>query len=72
MAIKEKQQSARIEIDISGPAGNAFVLMGYADRFAKKLGKDGKAITARMMEGDYEHLLKVFDEEFGHVVDLVR
>ena len=72
MAIKEKRQSSRIEIDISGPDGNALALMGHAKRFANQLGKDGKAITARMMEGDYEHLLNVFDEEFGHVVDLVR
>ena len=70
MAIKEKR--ARMEIDISGPAGNAFALIGAAKKFAQQLGKDGAAITARMREGDYEHLLKVFDEEFGEYVDLVR
>ena len=72
MAIKKKQLSSRIEIDISGPDGNAWNLMGLARRYAKQLGKDGEKITARMMEGDYEHLLKVFDSEFGEFVDLVR
>lgn len=72
MAIKERNITDRIEIDISGPDGNAFALLGYANRFAKQIGKDGKAITTRMKEGDYEHLLKVFDEEFGKYIDLVR
>jgi len=69
MAIKTE---ARKEIDISGPQGNAFVLLGLARQFAKQLGKDGDEITDRMMEGDYEHLLQVFDQEFGDYVDLVR
>ena len=72
MAIKEKDLSRRLEIDLKGPDGNAWALMGYASRLAKQLGKDEPAIVKRMQSGDYESLLKVFDEEFGDYVDLVR
>jgi hypothetical protein len=71
MAIIQKQPR-RIVIDLSGPDGNAFVLMGYATRYARDLGLDGKAITAEMRSGDYENLLNVFDKYFGEYVDLER
>ena len=71
MAILSKQPR-RIVIDLSGPDGNAFVLMGYAIRYARDLGLDGKAITAEMRSGDYENLINVFDKYFGEYVDLER
>jgi hypothetical protein len=46
--------------------------MGMASSFARQLGKDGKAIVEEMKMGDYEHLLSVFDREFGHFVILER
>lgn len=70
--IREKQPQSEIVIDLTGPDGNAFALMGYANRFAKQLGLDGKAITAEMMSGDYENLLEVFDKNFGDFVILER
>jgi hypothetical protein len=70
--IREKQEQTEIVIDLTGPDGNAFALMGYANRFAKQLGLDGKAITAEMMSGDYENLLEVFDRNFGDFVILER
>jgi len=72
MTIRKKTPKSEIVIDLTGPDGNAFVLMGYASRFAKQLGKDGKAIQEEMMSGDYEHLLEVFDREFGEFVVLER
>jgi hypothetical protein len=72
MAIKKKVNKSTIEIDLTGPDGNAFVLLGMAARFAKQLGLDSKAIQAEMMSGDYENLLKVFDKNFGHFVTLYR
>lgn len=74
MAIKQKsmQPERPREIDLTGPDGNAFVLMAYAKRFAKQLGKDGDAIVKEMMSGDYENLLLVFDREFGDFVTLYR
>lgn len=69
--IKSKK-SAKPFIDISGPAGNAFALMGAAQRYAKDLGLDHKAILEDMKSGDYEHLIEVFDKHFGMYVDLLR
>jgi hypothetical protein len=72
MTIRKKTPKSEIVIDLTGPDGNAFVLMGYASRFAKQLGKDDKAIREEMMSGDYENLLEVFDRKFGTFVVLER
>jgi hypothetical protein len=70
--IKKKNESFGIEIDLTGPNGNAFYLIGAANNLARQLGLDGKAIQAEMMKGDYENLVKVFDKHFGHFVTLYR
>ena len=70
--IKKKNESFGIEIDLTGPNGNAFYLIGAANNLAKQLGLDGKAIQSEMMSGDYENLVKVFDKNFGHFVTLYR
>jgi hypothetical protein len=70
--IKSKKESLGIEIDLTGPDGNAFVLIGTAAKLARQLGLDGKAIQAEMMAGDYENLIKVFDKNFGSFVTLYR
>jgi len=69
---KQDHKQSHIEIDLTGPEGNAFVLLGYAKRLAEQLGKDGDTIRDKMMESDYEHLVKVFDKEFGEHVVLYR
>ena len=61
-----------IVIDLTGPDGNAFALMGYATRFAKQLKFDDKKIIDEMTQGDYEHLLETFDKYFGSFVTLLR
>lgn len=70
MAIRRHQGKPYIDLD--GPAGNAFCLLGTAMELSKKLGLDWHGIRADMMSGDYEHLIEVFDRHFGEVVDLVR
>ena len=70
--IREKQPQREVIIDLTGPDGNAFALMGYARRFAKQLGLDSEEIISNMMSGDYENLLEVFDENFGSFVILER
>ena len=70
--IKSKKQKLGIEIDLTGPDGNAFVLIGKAGNLAKQLGLNSKEIQAEMMKGDYENLIKVFDKHFGHFVTLYR
>ena len=64
-----------IVIDLDGPDGNAFALMGYATKFAKDLSYEKEEIDdlmKRMQSGDYENLLNVFDKEFGDFVVLER
>tara|TARA_B100001758_G_scaffold230798_1_gene226748 strand:+ start:504 stop:719 length:216 start_codon:yes stop_codon:yes gene_type:complete len=70
--IRKKQPKREIVIDLTGPDGNAFVLIGKAMNFARQLGLDGNSIKEEMMSGDYENLLEVFDKNFGHFVILER
>ena len=72
--IRKKQPPKEIVIDLTGPDGNAYALMAYAKRFAKQLEWEdkGTALINEMMEGDYEHLLEVFDNAFGEFVILER
>ena len=74
MAIKSKykRKKSKIEIDLTGPDGNAFVLLGKAKGFAKQLELDGDKIVDEMTSDDYEHLIQVFDKYFGAFVTLLR
>ena len=71
MAIKQKSHR-KMEIDISGPQGNAYYLLGTARTFAKQFNLDDEVILEEMQESDYENLITVFDKHFGDYVDLVR
>lgn len=70
--IKSKKTKLGIEIDLTGPDGNAFVLIGKAGSLARQLGLDSKVIQSEMMKGDYEHLVNTFDKHFGNFVTLYR
>jgi len=59
-------------IDLTGPQGNAFFLMGQAGQYARQLGLDGDMIIAEMKSGNYENLVQVFDRHFGDYVILER
>jgi hypothetical protein len=74
--IKSKEkQSFGIEIDLTGPEGNAFFLLGAASKLGRQLGLDSDeigVILRNMRSGDYENLINVFDANFGHFVTLYR
>ena len=70
--IKSKSKKSGIEIDLTGPQGNVFFLIGTAKNLAKQLGLDGKAIQTEMMSGNYEHLVNTFDKHFGSFATLYR
>lgn len=70
MTIEAKTPVDRIFIDIDGPNGNAFYLLGVAKNLCKQIGKNPDKIIAKMQSGDYINLLKVFDKYFGPVVTL--
>ena len=70
--IREKIEKKEIIIDLTGPDGNAFALMGSAKRLANWLGLDSNKILSEMRSGDYENLIKVFDKYFRDFVILER
>jgi len=72
MIRNKTKKTGPIVIDLTGPEGNAYVLMGYAENFAKQLGIPSEPIINEMMSGDYENLLDVFDANFGDYVILER
>ena len=72
MAIVKKSKQREIVIDLTGPDGNVFVLMGYARRFANDLGLDGSKIINEMKSSNYENAVEVFDNYFGSFVILLR
>ena len=59
-------------VDLTGPQGNAFCLLGLARRYAKQVGIDPHEVFVEMTNGDYENLIKVFDKYFGSFVTLLR
>ena len=72
---KEERQDHMIHIDLSGPEGNAFVLLGMAANFCKQLGyskEKTEDIISEMKLTDYEGLIYTFDREFGQFVTLWR
>jgi hypothetical protein len=69
---REEKPNRKPEIDLSGPDGNAFVLIGIAKRYARDMGLDGEMIAKEMMLGDYEDLLATFERYFGEHVILYR
>lgn len=68
----KKEKTGPVEIDLTGPDGNAFALLGYAKSLAKQLDLDFKPIKDEMVSGDYENLVSVFDKYFGEFVTLYR
>lgn len=77
MAIKSASEKPDrgIEIDLSTECGNAFYLIGMAERLGKTLRKTRKEINdirEQMMAGDYENCINVFDKHFGNFVTMYR
>jgi hypothetical protein len=72
MTIKSKSEFDDRAIDLTGPQGNAFCLMGLARSTAKQLSIDPQPILDDMMSSDYEHLVEVFDKHFGQIYTLYR
>lgn len=68
-----------LEIDLTGPGGNAFALMGVARNLAKILNRrrgaeyiDVNTMMDEMKSGDYEHLLGVMEKYFGDHIIMYR
>ena len=61
-------------IDLKGPSGNAFALMGYAVDLLRQLDRRDEvhAMRTDMMSGDYNNLLRIFEENFSDYVELIN
>ncbi|MEZ9900195.1 hypothetical protein AB4332_03700 [Vibrio breoganii] len=73
MAIKEKlqQKIPKVTLDLSGPDGNIFVVIGLAQNLAHQLGYDSEKVIGQMKQGNYKHAINVFESYFGDYVDLL-
>jgi len=70
--IKKKVNSGKIEIDLTGPDGNAFYILGVAKSLCKQLDFNESFVLNEMKSGDYDNLIEVFDKYFGSVVTMYR
>jgi len=70
--IKNKPQNKGIEIDLTGPHGNAYYLIATAKNLCKHLGYHFEPVRDDMMAGDYDNLISVFDKHFGDFVTLYK
>ena len=72
LQLKPKQLKRPI-IDLTGPQGNAFFLLGQAQTFFRQMGLSREEIDRRinhMMSHDYYLLVAIFMKEFGNFVDV--
>ena len=71
--IKSKETKSKgIEIDLTGPDGNAYVILGLAKRLCREFDIPFKPLMEKMTSGDYENLIKVFDNKFGSFVTMYK
>tara|TARA_R100000030_G_scaffold98644_1_gene88825 strand:+ start:453 stop:677 length:225 start_codon:yes stop_codon:yes gene_type:complete len=70
MSIIKNPEPRKREINLLGPQGNSYFLLGIAQKWGKQLDLDVDNLIKDMKSSDYEHLIKVFDKHFGSIVDL--
>ena len=68
--IKKESKPVRekLEIDLSGPEGNAFYLLGIASKLAYSLGLNKDDILTEMKSSDYSNLVLTMDKHFGDFI----
>ena len=74
MAILTKQPRKQV-IDLTGPQGNAFYLLGLASKLCKQIGiseHETNSILEEMKSSGYTNLIETFDRHFGMIIDLER
>lgn len=72
MITNKRPKKSKIEIDLNGPDGNAFVLLGIARDLAIKLDLDWNYIHTEMTSSNYENLIQVMDHYFGDLIIMYR
>ena len=68
------KKTKKIHIDLKGPDGNAFCLLGTARDICENKGlseEETDIIIGKMMSGDYTHLLITFRNNFRDDVKFI-
>lgn len=74
VAILQLTTPSQLVVDLRGPEGNAYMLIGLAERLGKTLGfspDEREDIQIRLKSKDYNHLVHVMEHYFGHCVNFV-
>jgi hypothetical protein len=72
MITTKRPKKTKIEIDLLGPEGNAFALLGIAKDLCHKTGIEWEPVKNEMTSSDYEWLLQVMDYHFGDFIIMYR
>jgi len=72
MIVDKRPKKSKIEIDLQGPEGNAFALLGIAKDLCHKTGVEWEPVKNEMTSSDYEWLLQVMDYHFGDFIIMYR
>ena len=72
MIVDKRPKKGKIEIDLQGPNGNAFALLGIAKDLCHKTGIEWEPVKNEMTSSDYEWLLQVMDYHFGDFIIMYR
>jgi hypothetical protein len=72
MITNKRPKKTKIEIDLTGPDGNAFVLLSIAKDLCHKTGIEWGPVQNEMTSGDYENLINVLDRYFGNIIVMYR
>ena len=68
--IREKNEEASTIIDLDGPDGNAFNLIGILGSSFRKSGLDPTEIIDEMMSKDYLNVVQTFEKYCGSTFTL--
>ena len=72
MITNKRPKKSKIEIDLTGPDGNAFVLLSIAKDLCHKTGIEWEPVKNEMTSSNYENLLLTMDKYFGDLIIMYR
>ena len=72
MIIDKKKKVTKREIDLTGPEGNAFMLLAIAKDLCHKTGIEWEPVKNEMTSGDYENLILVLDKYFSNLIIMYK
>ena len=68
----EEKVGQPMEINLTGPEGNVFNLIGVGGRLCKLLNINQDKFVREMMSGDYDNAVNTFEKYFGDYVILYK